>query len=72
MILPWEEIDRIPPGAPSMRVKRLRHIQYRAMWRVLFEGVEYYANDDELDLLWMGKTPTDLELELCDEEEHAA
>ena len=55
-----------------MRVKRLRHIQYRAMWRVLFEGVEYYANDDELDLLWMGKTPTDLELELCDEEEHAA
>ena len=55
-----------------MRVKRLRHIQHRAMWRVLFEGVEYYANDDELDLLWMGKTPTDLELELCDEEEHAA
>lgn len=43
---------------------------YRS-WRVLYDDVEYYADEVELDLLYEGKTPESLGLEMVEDAAHA-
>jgi hypothetical protein len=51
-----------------MLVAKTRVKSIRPIYRVWFDGFEYLCVEDELDLLWFGKTPAQLDLDPAGDE----
>jgi len=57
-LLPWEEVTTL-----TGKTFRADKSKASSLYRVFVDHVEYYATDIDLDLLWEGKTPEQLDLE---------
>jgi hypothetical protein len=51
-----------------MLVAKTRVKSIRPIYRVWFDGFEYLCVEDELDLLWFGKLPSELDLDPAGDE----
>lgn len=60
-LLPWEPVTTLL--GKTFKAAPSRNHWFSSLYRVLVDGVEYYADDVELDMLWEGKTPESLGLE---------
>lgn len=67
-IAPWEQIFT-PTGAMRVCKHQARLPIAGGYWRVFWENteVEYIADIDEVDLLWLGKSPAQLGLDRAEE-----
>jgi hypothetical protein len=62
----WQEVSLL--DGRKMLVARTKVKSIKPIYRVWLDGFEYLAVEDEVDLLWMGKTPTQLDLDPAGDE----